>query len=554
MFNRNLSYEKQMTFALIIAAFFLFFGVFTLASGVAMADNDKVQVETPLGPVIGFSTDGVSAFLGLPYAAPPVGQYRFAPPRDVEPWASPREALKTAPMAVQVPLKFVEYSVSPDHASPGISEDCLYLNIWKPESAKKGDKLPVYYFIHGGGFAIGSESQYDYDGSNLARQGIIVVTVGYRLGALGFLSTQETLKRYGTTGNWGILDQIKGLEWVRDNIEAFGGDPQKVTIGGESAGSFSVSALILSPMAKGLFRGAIMESGVIISLGAFPFSRGELDLALNLGKIVLSIFGAKDDAQGLAKLQEADASFLARLTPFGIDFRRPTFLGLSPVKDDRVIPKNPQESLVNGEAHQVKVLMGFNRDEGSIFVPADSSEPELYKEAVFYSLGPEGAKAFWDRFPVDEDNDLTARVRQSVAYSFFTAGAKRFADIHSAQADLYFYRFDYESPAVQELGLGASHASELPFVFGVKAFGEEQTIEEKQLTKEVQLRWVNFIKTGDPNTGTTLPTQIKWPKYDRAAPEVLIFDKAISVSPLPDKDNLDFMAELLLGPLPAVKK
>jgi para-nitrobenzyl esterase len=518
----------------------------------ATDDGARVRVETPLGPVVGTVSDGVAIFLGLPFAAPPVGQYRFAPPRDAVPWTEPLEALRPGPMAMQVPEAVVEESVAGDKASPGYSEDCLFLNVWAPAGGAGG--LPVYVFIHGGGFGLGSGSQAAFDGQALAREGIVVVTINYRLGALGFLALRETLRRHGTTGNWGLLDQIKALEWVRDNIAAFGGDPGKVTIGGESAGSFSVSALIVSPLAKGLFRGAIMESGTVLALGQLsPFVRGDMDLSLGLGAILAAVFGAGDDEAGLARLQEADAGLLARLTPFLRDFRNPSQFGLVPVRDGLVIPKDPQGSLALGQGAKVRLLLGFNADEGSIFMPDDGGAPQSYLDALAIVMGPGASGAFWRRFPVDGEHGLVARAREGLAMALISAGAKRFADLHSRHAGTFLYRFGYQTAETRKLGLGACHSLELPFVFGVS--GPEVTMgpREERLGREMRARWVNFVKTGDPNRGDGDPPLVEWPLYDPANPRAILFGETVTAGPLPGAEDLDFMARELYGPLPAAE-
>jgi para-nitrobenzyl esterase len=520
--------------------------------GAKATDGGQVKVETPLGPVAGVAKGEVSVFLGLPFAKPPVGDLRFAPPQNAEPWTAPREALKPGPMCSQIPMDLFQSSVASNHAFPGYSEDCLNLNVWTPVGAKKGDNLPVYVFIHGGGFGLGAGSQAMYDGSALAKEGLVVVTFNYRLGALGFFASQETLKQYDTTGNWGILDQIKALEWVRDNVSAFGGDPAKVTVGGESAGSFSVAGLILSPRAQGLFRSAIMESGTIFGVESFLFARGKLDLALKTNSVLASAFGAADDPEGLAKLRKADANLLTRLSPFGFDFTKPVFLGMSPIKDGKVIPTDPLGALAEGHGQKVKVLMGFNGDEGTLFVPAPegSKDDQVYKDAVFLLLGAEGAKAFWERFPVDKNNDIVARTRQVIGYAFMSSTMKRFADLHAQFDDVYFYRFDYVTQAMAKLGLGAAHASELAYVFDFKMpmvnFGEK----EQKLSDEMRLRWVNFIKNGDPNVGSAPPTKIDWPKYDPQNPQAIVFNETVTAGPFPDLENLDFMTDLVFGPLP----
>ena len=274
-------------------------------------DAEPILATTEAGTVRGVEGAGTRAYLGVPFAAPPVGERRFAPPENVEPWTETLDCENFGPTAVQA------------NAIEGLpmSEDCLTLNVWTPAAPGSDEKLPVYVFIHGGAFAIGSGAEPTYDGTNFAKRGIVTITINYRLNALGFYATQETYDRYGTTGNWGYLDQIKALEWIRDNVSAFGGDPKRVTIGGESAGSYAVSALILSPLAEGLFQGAIMESGTNLQIaGNAYYSKADLQRSIEVCNMMSSTFGAKDDAEGLAKLRTVDADAFAQMCPLDIDF------------------------------------------------------------------------------------------------------------------------------------------------------------------------------------------------------------------------------------------
>jgi para-nitrobenzyl esterase len=261
------------------------------------------------------------------------------------------------------------------------SEDCLMLNIWTPSEPKKDGKLPVYVFIHGGGYASWTGNDKTFDGTSFAQNGVVAVTINYKLSTLGFFASNETYKQYGTTGNWGILDQIKALEWVRDNIEDFGGDPAQVTIGGESAGSWSVSALILSQLAEGLFRGAIMESGTILSIQSLTSSRGDLQKSIEVSQALADIFGASDTAAGLKLLHQTDPYVLNYLSPFIPDqtaAKSPFFM--APVFDDTVLPKDPVVALREGNFNRVNLLIGFNHDEGTLFIPptTDNSFYEAY--------------------------------------------------------------------------------------------------------------------------------------------------------------------------------
>ncbi|MDR2006779.1 MAG: carboxylesterase family protein, partial [Acidaminococcales bacterium] len=425
-----------------------------LAKEAPKAEAPKVTVAG--GVIKGLREESISVYKGIPYAKPPVGELRFAPPQDAEAWDGELDCTRFGFQCFQAPL----------FAGPEpFSEDCLTLNVWTPAQPGEDAKLPVYVFIHGGGFSAGSGSFPLYNGTGFAKKGIVTVTINYRLGVLGFFASQETLKRYGTTGNWGLLDQIKALEWVRDNIAAFGGDPGKVTIGGESAGSFSVSALVTSPLAQGLFRGAIMESGSVLSLPAFSYySRAGLKKSIEASGVLADIFAAGDNADGLREMRKADAETLTHLSFFTADQTAIPFF-LTPAFDGRVVPESPLAALAASELAGVNFLLGFNNDEGSLFVP-DGTGDGACKALIARIFGGRNMPRVLDRFKVDAQNTYLKRTRQILTYGVFSAGTKRFADIAAAAGgNVYLYKFNYVSPGNGRSGLGAAHTAELPFVF-----------------------------------------------------------------------------------------
>jgi para-nitrobenzyl esterase len=496
----------------------------------------KVTVEN--GVIEGLQEGSINVYKGIPYAKPPVGELRFAPPEGAEPWNGELDCTRFGFQCLQVPF-FA--GLEP------FSEDCLTLNVWTPAKPGEEVKLPVYVFIHGGGFAAGSGSSPIYDGTSFAKKNVVMVTINYRLGAFGFFASQETFKRYGTTGNWGLLDQIKALEWVRDNIAAFGGDPDRITIGGESAGSFSVSALVVSPLAKGLFRGVIMESGSILSLPQLShYARGDLQKSIEASSVLSSIFEAGDDADGLTKMRKAEAEVLARLCPMGNDQTlTPPFL-LAPVFDGKVIPKSPLDAIASGVVG-VNFLVGFNNDEGSLFVSDDADESK-WKTQITLMFGGEKALQVLDRFKIGAQDAPLESARQVVAYGIFSAGMKRFADIAAdTGGNVYMYKFKYVFPDNERNGLGAAHASEMPFVFNTLSRGGLSGSEAEILADEMHTRWANFIKTGDPNVGDLPLSGVKWPKYDPKEAKVLYLDKKITSEVLEDKENIDFIANLVFG-------
>ncbi len=511
-----------------------------LTAGLSGRAAETALVTTPSGPVAGLSANGVRSFKGVPYAKPPLGERRFAPPENIEPWTATRICDAFGPQPVQ--QDFSKIMGGPPAAS---SEDCLSLNIWTPAKAG-GDKLPVYVFIHGGSFAVGSGASPVYDGTGLAKRGIVAVTINYRLNALGFLASGETFARYGTTGNWGHLDQIQALKWIRDNISAFGGDPERVTIGGESAGSFSVSALLLSPLANGLFRAAILESGTILSATtSTPYARADLHKAMAAGFMFANAFGAdQDDAAGLAALRAADPEAMAQMSAFNPDFRITTASMFFPVFDGAVIPRHPYAALRRGEFNRVKVLFGFNADEGSVFVPPDIAVME-YKALAARMYGKRAPEVM-ARFA--STGTIREQAMKAVMSGTFTAGMKVFADALARHGvDVYGYYFTHVSPQHAKAGEGAKHGAELPYIFDTFAATNEKdpTPEMLRLRDEIQTRFVNFIVSGDPNLGEEPLSGVLWPKYRAESPVMIRFDDRIRLQDMPDQDDAAFIAEVL---------
>jgi para-nitrobenzyl esterase len=499
--------------------------------------RQTVIVTTNKGPILGLAAEGVYTYKGIPYTQAPLGDLRFAPPQDKEAWTEVLDCTEYGPISVQQLL----YSLPLDNNEQ--SEDCLTLNIWTPSTPNTSDKLPVYVFIHGGGYGAGTGNEKTFDGTSFAQNGVVTVTFNYRISTLGFFVSQETYNQYGTTGNWGLLDQIKALEWVRDNIAAFGGDPNQVTVGGESAGSWSVSALILSPLAKGLFRSAIMESGTILGLRSYLPSRGNLEKAIEASQAFFDIFGASDTAEGLKELRQVDADILNYLSPFATNrtLQQQAFFYL-PVLDGKVLPEAPVTALKEGNYNKVNLLIGVNHDEGSLFAPA-AIDNASYKTLAVRMIGKDYA-AFMERFPIDENNTVAQRARELITYTWFTSGTKVFLDTLSPHNKVFMYNYNFIAPDDPRAVLGAYHTGELVYVFNTLETKGVGGAENEKLAQEMHTRWINFIKNTDPNVGISPPTATQWPQYDPTKAEVLIFDKEVTTGLLPDKENLDFTVNL----------
>lgn len=474
-------------------------------------------VQTAGGKVEGLKRPGHLAFYGIPYAAAPTGERRFRPPAPAPSWTGVRQATQIGFAAPQTPHFVIGFA-----ASGPQDEDCLNLNVFTP--AADGAKRPVMVWIHGGGFTHGAGYEALYDGGRLATRGeVVVVSLNYRLGALGFLSIPEA--RIGA--NQGLLDQVAALRWVKDNIAAFGGDPDEVTIFGESAGSASVGCLVAMPAARGLFKRAIYQSGAGRPMGPEAAAKVADTLLHRLGldrSRASELFQLPTDA-----ILEAQAK--SGLLPGQ---------GFAPVRDPETLPENPLEVAARGEASGVAVLIGSNRDEMKLFNAAMPREP-LDDAGLGAAVARMLPKASADHVASlietyrasrsakglpTEGLDLLDAIQSDLT---FTTPSMRLAAAQSAhQPKTFMYLFTHASPA-RRGKLGASHALEMPFVFGTldlptqrKFAGEGPEVE--RLSAEMMDAWIAFARTGDPNH----PGLPAWPPYDGERRATMIFDSAAS--------------------------
>ena len=497
-------------------------------------------VETSCGTVSGSDEDGVGVFRGIPYAAPPVGDRRWRPPAPAVPWTGVRPAIECGPIAPQL------------QGAPGTAvlgdptdhdEDCLTLNVWTPGA--DAAKRPVMVWVHGGGFVGGSGAGVLYVGDSLARRGdVVVVTFNYRLGALGYLAhpalrDEET----GAVGNWGLLDQVAALEWVRDNIAAFGGDPGNVTLFGESAGGMSVAALLGTPRANGLFHKAIVQSGAV--------AVAPQEQAVRVAEELFDHIGVKGRGADSLRTVPLDAVLAAQkdaLTP------RPGLqLPFRPTVDGAVLPRHPLDEIADGSSAGLPLLIGTNRDEWKFFGIADVKARDLDDAGLMRRL----TRTVGDRAADVVDRYRKARETRGAAVTpselwfaiesdrLFRAPSMELAEIQARQQpDTYAYLFTWESPAIGG-ALGSCHALEIPFVFGtltnpvVATFAGEGPA-ALHLSEQMQDAWIAFAKTGCPSHDGLEA----WTPYDGSRRATMVLGKECWVEDAPFEDERSVWEDL----------
>jgi para-nitrobenzyl esterase len=460
------------------------------------------QVKTASGVVEGKEDGAVHSFLGIPYAAPPVGDLRWKPPVAAAKWTGVRKATDFGPHCMQGKV-FGDMNFR----DSGGSEDCLSLNVWVPAKPSAA-KLPVMVWIYGGGFVAGTTSEARQDGTHLAQQGVIVVSMNYRLGIFGFLVHPELAKESGrnAAGNYGLLDQLAALQWVHENIAAFGGDAGNVTIFGESAGSFSVSAQMASPLAKGLFQKAIGESGAAFFSGGLSFE----PLLVREEKDVKSV-SSKLGVSTLAELRAVPAEKL--LEVFGKP--GPDGFAFGPDVDGYFLPEPVPAIFAAGKQNDVPLLAGWNHDEGSFEIAFSPQKPtaDSLKAGAQKEFGEKAAEAL-KLYPIDTDEHVLRSALDFAGDQFiaFSTWAWMESQSKTGKQPIYRYRFDLGPPADPKgPQLGAFHSAEIEYVFGQldSKAGVAWRADDRQLSEAMQKYWANFARSGDPN-GAGLP---KWPVY-----------------------------------------
>jgi para-nitrobenzyl esterase len=478
--------------------------VLAMAAVLALPLVAADQVKTDKGIVEGTASadSKVRIFEGIPFATPPVGALRWKAPQPAPAWTGVKKTTEFGARCMQGRI-FGDMGFR----DKGPSEDCLYLNVWTPAPPAEGHLLPVMVWIYGGGFAAGASSEPRQDGENLARKGVVAVSFNYRLGVFGFLTHPEMAKESGhdSAGNYGLLDQVAALEWVHRNIAAFGGDPANVTIFGESAGSFSVSALMASPLSQGLFERAIGESGAFFG----------------------TTLGLKTDAQA----EEGDVKFAESLGAKTIEALRAIpaddllkaslkqgMIRFSPVIDGYFLPEDAASIFAAGKQSHVPLLAGWNRDEGTYHAIFKQNAPTVENFVKFaHETYGDKAAAFLKVYGAANDEQAKRAAQDLAGDQFIGFSTWKWIEEQAATGKSPVYRYEFDdappSPTGADGPRGAYHSSEIEFVFEQLASKDlPWRPQDKKLSDTMSSYWTNFAKTGDPN-GPGLP---KWPAYNAA--------------------------------------
>lgn len=481
-------------------------------------------VYTRDGAIKGIEREQLDVFLGIPFAAPPVGKLRWRAPQPVHPWAGVLAATQYRPACMQKGM------YPPDAPLERISEDCLYLNIWKPARANV-KRLPVMVWIYGGGLENGSGAAPLYAGGALAHRGVIVVTINYRLGVFGFLSLPALTAESGhhSSGNYGLMDQLAALRWVHDNIAAFGGNPDNVTVFGQSSGSISISALTASPLARGLFEKAIGESG-----GLFEPMELASQLSLAGAEQQGEQFMKRAGAGSLNDLRKAPAAKLLKV-PFSPNI----------IIDGYVLPRAPWRIYADGKANRVPLLIGWNADEGAFFVGRHPVTPVNYRTRLDRTF-PSLLVHLLAPAPGHTDASAGAAFVKFNTDMRFRWDMWRWATLAVERDDdpVYVYEFTRAPPftaASPYVGLGPAHGVEMEYVFdhlSPKAATWDEA--DRRLSAIMPAFWTNFAKTGTPNE---LPLP-HWPRFEASHPDVMRFGTTIKAGPIGSIQLLQRISEI----------
>ncbi|MEJ2110349.1 MAG: carboxylesterase family protein [Acidobacteriota bacterium] len=500
------------------------FLVVVLCACAGSAPPLTTTVEVTGGTIEGVQENGIFSYKGIPFAQPPVGDLRWKEPQPVEPWTDVKKADAFGPACMQT-------ANSMGNSAP-VSEDCLYINVWTP-AQKTDEKLPVIFWIYGGGFSGGSTSIPMYDGTGFARKGVVLVSGAYRVGPFGFLAHPELSSESGRgSGTYGLADMIAGLEWVQENIGLFGGDPSNVTIFGHSAGGMAVNILSASPVAKGLFSRAICMSGGSMAplqtsnQGGMGLGIPTLELAEASGREFLEKLGAADLKSARAlKAEEIQGALGGGMGGGGPRFR--------PVADGYIVPSDLYSIYQAGNFNDTPILLGNTSAELGGFGGRRTVTPEAFERQIRAQYGPH-ADAILSVYPHATDDEAAKASTDISRESTFSWSTWTWARLQTekGQGGAYLYYYDHHAPDAA----GSGHGSDVPYAFQTLSPGPqgEPNPEDLKLSDMISSYWVNFARTGDPN-GPGLP---EWPAFAEDDQKAMVFEELPGAQPVPNLDKL----------------
>ncbi len=493
-------------------------------TGACSSPSLTTTVEVTGGTIEGIEQDGIHSYKGIPFAEPPVGDLRWKAPVPVKPWTGVKKVDAFGPACMQAARAM-------GNTAP-VSEDCLYLNVWTP-AKKTGEKLPVVFWIYGGGFSGGSTSTPMYDGTGFANKGVVLVSGAYRVGPFGFLAHPELSSESGKgSGTYGLADMIAGLEWVQENIDRFGGDPSNVTIFGHSAGGMAVNMLAASPVAKGLFHRAICMSG-----GSFAPLQTSNQAVTGLGIPALEVAESNGE-QFLEKLGVADIKAARALGAEEIQNNLGGGMGgggfrFRPAADGYIVPTDLFSMYQEGRFNDTPILVGNTSDELGSFRGRGNITAAQFEEQIKSQYGPR-ADVILGAYPHSTDFEAAKSMKELSRDSTFAWSTWTWARLQSekGKGKAFEYYYDYHAPNAD----GAGHGSDVPYAFQTLGGGPQggPKPEDLKLSDMISSYWVNFAKSGDPN-GPGLP---EWPAFTEDDQKAMVFDAEPSARLVPNLDKL----------------
>jgi para-nitrobenzyl esterase len=491
-------------------------------------NSQPIRIKTENGLIAGKKSGDVNIFLGIPYAAPPVGNLRWRAPQPPVNWQGVKDCTKFSASPMQwTPKPFMMWTEEFIAPPEPLSEDCLYLNIWT-KSIKPEAKLPVFVWIYGGGFSSGSSACAVYDGEEYAKRSVVFVSINYRVGVFGFLAHPDLTKESEnkSSGNYGILDQIEALKWLKNNVSAFGGDPENITIAGQSAGSMAVNILIASPQAKGLFQRAIAESGGI-------FSSRFMNKLSDAEKTGIAL-AKKFSVAGIAELRKIPAEKI-QSDAAGEGIGR-----FGPVQDGYVLPKDLKELFKDNSINNVPIITGWVTGDASLSGSGKTSKEEYEKQAK----AKYGASAgeFLTLFPGNTEEEIQQSQARLGLISFAGLPSHMLAGLNKKQS--YIYQYSHVPPDKPGFpNYGAFHTSEVPYALHtLHLWKREWKPLDLKLEGDMSAYWINFARTGNPN-GPGLPV---WKPYEKANGNILEIGDRIELRPGMMKKEFDFLENELM--------